>query len=407
MQKRIKEYARLIVEAGVNIQKGQGLILNAPVECADFAREVVSAAYAAGCREVLVNWRDDAVSRERFLHADSDVFGSIPRWQYHFLTDHAVDGWAFLSLDGSDPDNLNGVDPERLRASAAARASGLTEYRRLQMKDSFQWCIAGVPVMAWAKRVFPDSKEPVAELWNAILNTAEVVDGGDAVERWRAKQKQFEHRTSVLNDKHYKALHYKNSLGIDLTVGLAKNHVWQGGRGISEKGVPFLPNIPTEEIFTCPDKDNIDGIVYSSMPLIHDGNVADRFCFTVKGGRITDVKAERGLEVLLSSLDTDEGARHFGEVALVPYDSPISQMKTLFYDTLYDENASCHFAFGGAYPDTVVGGKEMSESEFADAGGNNSGVHVDFMVGSPDLSIDGITEDGRREPVFRNGTFIF
>lgn len=407
MNNRIKEYARLLVEAGVNIQKGQGLILNAPIECADFAREVVSAAYKAGCREVVVNWRDDAVTRERYLYAESDVFASIPRWQYHFLTDHAEAGWAFLSLAGSDPDNLAGVDPERLRASAAARASELTEYRRLQMKDSFQWCIGGVPVKSWASKVFPDSLTPVEDLWKAILYTAEVGDEGDAVLRWKQKQGQFERRTEILNAKHYRALHLKNSIGTDLMVGLAKTHVWQGGRGISEKGVPFLPNIPTEEIFTCPDKDNVNGVVYASMPLISDGNVAENFSFTVKDGRITDVFAKRGLEVLLSSLDTDEGARRFGEMALVPYDSPISQLKTLFYDTLYDENASCHMAFGGAYPDTVVGGKELSEDAFAAAGGNNSGVHVDFMIGTADLSIDGICENGDSEPVFRNGNFVF
>lgn len=409
MKELMKKYARLLVEVGVNIQKGQELVIRCPVERADFARLCVEAAYAAGCSEVTVFWQDDFVARQRFLHADASVFENIPRWQYHFLTDHAVDGAAVLSLSGANPENLVGVEPSRLRAAERAQATQLTEYRRLQMTDSFQWCIGGVATEGWAKKVFPNAANPVSELWQAIFKTALVREGEDPVQLWRNKQADFERRTAYLNQKHYKALHYRNSLGTDLVIGLPDGHIWQGGssKAKREGNTVFLPNIPTEEIFTAPSRSDINGVVYASMPLVKNGSVAENFSFTIKDGRITDVKAEKGLDMLLSALDADENARRFGEVALVPCDSAIFKLGTLFYNTLYDENASCHLAFGAAYPDTIEGGSEMSPEEFEKAGGNNSGIHVDFMIGTTDLSIDGIDASGNPEPVFINGNFAF
>lgn len=407
MDERMTQYARLLVEVGANIQKGQELLLIAPVERADFVRLCVEAAYKAGAKDVTICWRDDFETRQKYLYADSSVFEHVPAWRYHMYTDIAKRGGALLSLTAVDPNNLSGVDPARTLAAERAQAAEMKEFRALQMTDSIQWCIGGVPIESWAKKVFPNEENCVDKLWNAIFKTALVEHGGDAVSLWREKQKDFVRRTKHLNERKYKALHYKNSLGTDFTVGLPEGHIWEGGSSLSRSGVLFLPNIPTEEIFTAPSRMSVNGVICASLPLIKNGNIASGFKFTVKDGKITDVAAEKGLEVLKAAIDVDEGARRFGEVALVPYDSAISQMNTLFYNTLYDENASCHFAFGAAYPGTIAGGEDMTDEQFMAAGGNVSGTHVDFMVGTPDLSIDGICEDGSVEQVFVNGVFAF
>lgn len=408
MQELLKKYAKLLVEVGVNIQNGQALIVRCPVECADLARACVEAAYNAGCSEAMVDWRDGFCTRQKYLYADSAVFETIPEWRCRFSIDNARQGTAIISITGDDPENLKGVDPERLMASGRAAAKQLAEFTRLQVTDSFAWCVAGAATEAWANKVFPGCPDSVDRLWKAIFKTALVDEDSDPVVLWREKQKIFDRRMNYLNSRRYKALHYKNSLGTDVTVGLPDDHVWMGCSSIvKNKGTVFLPNIPTEEIFTAPHKDKVNGVICSSMPLIENGDIADKFSFTLKDGKIVDVKAEKGLELLLASLDTDEGARYLGEVALVPCDSAISTMDIQFYNTLYDENASCHFAFGAAYPDCIKGGSDMTESELAVVGGNTSGVHSDFMVGTADLSIDGINADGTSEPLFREGKFVF
>lgn len=403
----LKKYARLLVEVGVALQKGQKLVVRGPVERADFLRLCVEAGYDAGASEVIVSWRDDFVTRQKYLRADAEVFDSVPAWEVHFLTDYAKADTPVLSLTGADPEALQGVDPVRLLANAKASAEQLKEYRRLQMTDFFRWCVAGVATEKWAEKVFPNAADPVEALWEAILSVSMVDEESDPVALWREKQRVFEHRTQHMNERHYKALHYRNSLGTDLVVGLPAGHIWAGGSSGGGDRPLFLPNIPTEEIFTAPSRTEVNGVVCAALPLVLNGGVVEGLRFTVKDGYITGAEAEKGRELLLASLNSDPGARRFGEVALVPYDSPISNRKTLFYNTLYDENASCHFAFGAAYPETIQGGSEMSEEAFEAAGGNNSGTHVDFMVGTADLSIDGILPDGTVEPVFVDGNFAF
>ena len=399
------EYAKLIVEVGLNIQKGQRLIIACPVDCAYFARKCATAAYEAGCKEVIMNWRDDYLAREKYLKADSSVFDEVAAWQKEFFNGYAKEGAAYLAISASDPENLKGVDPDRILRSEKASGKALDIFRRQQMINGFQWCIVSIPIESWAKKVFPEKENPCDILWEAIYKTMRVYGNGDAVENWREHLRKLDERKNKLNSYRFKSLHYTNSLGTDLTIELPEKHRWESGADVSTKGIPFVANMPTEEIFTAPLKTGINGRIYSCMPLIKDGNMIDGFYFDVKDGRIVDLYAEQGEDILRNSISVDEGAAYFGEVALVPYDSPISNQNILFYNTLFDENASCHLAFGEAYPSCLEGGNEMSEEELKEAGLNSSIAHCDFMVGTADLSIVGIDKDGNEVQIFKDGNF--
>ena len=276
------------------------------------------------------------------------------------------------------------------------------------MSNGVRWCVAGVPTAAWAMKVFPEksAQDAVDALWEAILDVCRVDPEGGAAAKWEIHSANFKKRVELLNGYDFESLHYKNALGTDLTVELPRNHFWTGGSEIAKDGVEFCANIPTEEIFTAPKRDGVNGTVAAAMPLVLNGDVVEGIVFTLKDGKIVDAKADRGLEILESQLSADEGARYLGEVALVPCSSPIRKTGVLFYNTLFDENASCHFAFGEAYS-SVRGSEEMSPEERLAAGLNNSMTHVDFMVGTPDLSVTGRTRDGREIPVLVNGEFAF
>ena len=399
------EYAKLIVEVGLNIQKGQRLIIACPVDCAYFARKCATAAYDAGCKEVIMNWRDDYLSREKYLKADSAIFDEVPDWQKDFYNGYAKEGAAYLAISASDPENLKGVDPERILRSEKASGKALTDFRRLQMSNGFQWCIVSIPIESWAKKVFPEKEDAMELLWNAIYKTMRISGEGDAVEKWKAHLARLDELKNKLNSYRFKKLHYTNSLGTDLEIELPATHKWESGADTTTNGVVFVANMPTEEIFTAPLKGGINGRVYSAMPLIKDGNLIDGFYFDVKDGKIVDLYAEKGEDILRNSISVDEGASYFGEVALVPYDSPISNQKILFYNTLFDENASCHLAFGEAYPSCIEGGAQMSEEELKEVGLNSSIAHCDFMVGTADLDITGIDKDGNTVQIFKNGNF--
>ena len=404
---RIEEYAGLLVEVGVNIQKGQNLVLSCPVECAWFARLCAKAAYAAGCREVIMKWRDDMLTREKFLHAAEDVFDTVPQWQKEFSLGYAREGAAHLSIAAADPENMKGVDLDRLIRTERVNGKEMGEFYRIQMANGFPWCVGSVPIPAWARKVFPDcgEQEAMDKLWEAIFQAVRITGDGKAVQRWREHQAVLQERVDKLNALDLESLHYTNSLGTDLTICLPEDHVWAGGSNVSKGGVTFIANMPTEEIFTAPLRDGVEGVIYASMPLVCQGTVVDKFHFVVKGGRIVEVHAETGEEALKAAVAVDEGAARFGEVALVPYDSPISNQNLLYYNTLFDENASCHLAFGEAYPECIKGGEEMSKEELKERGLNDSITHVDFMVGTADLHIMGRTWDGRDVPVFVDGNF--
>ena len=377
MEEKLREYAHLIVSVGLNLQKGQTLILSSPVECAPFARLCVSAAYDLGAGEVVLNWTDDYITRERFLRAQDAAFETPRPWRRAFFTDYANEGAAYLRIDAEDPETLLGVSPARLVAAQRTSSAERETFDRLQMANGFPWCVAGAPIAAWARKVFPDRSEgdAVVALWDAILKTVRVTGDGNAEARWR------EH------------------------IALPDDHLWAAGNSETPAGVGFVANLPTEEIFTAPLKTGVNGTVCAALPLVNNGSIIEDIRFTVREGRIVEAKASRGEDVLNAAIAVDDGARYFGEVALVPYDSPIRSSGLLFYNTLYDENASCHLAFGEAYPECIVGGERMTREELDAHGLNHSLTHVDFMVGTADLSITGTTHDGRELPVFRSGNF--
>lgn len=408
MEEKFREYAQLLIRIGLNVRQGQTLVISSPVECAWFARMCAAEAYETGCREVVMNWHDDAMSRMKYLRADEDVFDEVPLWRRHFFNDYAQEGAAYLAISASDPENFKGVDSKRLVRAQQASGKALKEFDRLQMCSGFPWCIASIPIPSWAKRVFPNAEESEAmeKLWDAIFAAVRISGDGMCVEKWRDHIDTLSGRMQTLNNLKFKSLHYTNSLGTDLTVELPEGHIWEAGNDVTLSGQKYIANIPTEELFTSPLKTGVNGVVYSAMPLVNDGNIIDQFHFIVRDGKIVETHAKRGEEFLKAAISVDEGASYFGEVALVPYDSPISNQKILYYNTLFDENASCHIAFGKAYP-CLTGGQQMTREELLEHGLNDSITHVDFMVGTRDLSIVGTTHDGREVPVFINGNFAF
>lgn len=402
----IGKYAELLVKIGINIQKGQTLVLSCPIECADFAHVLQRQAYLAGAREVVMRWLDDRSTRITYDLAPEEIFDEFPAWNKAFFDDYAAQGAAFLSILADDPDLMKDVDPSRISRKAKARASALEAYRSAQMSNRHSWCVASVPTGAWARKVFPalPATEALEALWQAIFKSVRV-DQDDPVGAWIQHQKALDVRLKFLNDAEFTALRYRNSIGTDLLVKLPEEHLWFGGGDECVKGYMFMANIPTEEVFTAPHHHGTNGRIVSSMPLNHNGNLIEDFWFSLKDGAVVDYGARQGLSTLKELLGTDEGARRLGEVALVPHDSPISNQGILFYNTLFDENASCHFALGKAYPTCVRGGTDMDKEHQAGVGLNDSLVHVDFMVGTADLSITGICKDGSEFPVFINGNF--
>ncbi len=406
---KLKEFAHLLVEVGMNVQPGQTPRINTSVEFAPLARLCVEACYDRGARDVLVDWHDDFITRQKYLRADEAVFSEVPAYQkakVDWMLEQKAPG---LSIIGGDPELLKGVDPNRIQTWRRVSGEAAKPYSEAMMANRFQWCVGSYPTPAWAKKVFPDLPEDEAldALWEAMFSVCRITGDGKAVERWRAHMEATTRRAKILNDYDFKFLRYANSLGTDLTVELPEDHIWAGACDRTPEGTVFVPNMPTEEIFTAPRWDGVNGRVYAALPLALNGNLVKDFYMDFKDGRIVDVHAEEGEEHLRASIDIDEGSRYLGEVALVQYDSPIRNTGLLFYETLFDENASCHLAFGAAYPECVRGGNEMSEEEQKAAGLNQSMNHVDFMVGTEDLSIVGVTHDGTEVPVFVNGNFAF
>ncbi len=404
LKPQIKKYASLAVRKGVNVKPGQEVVVQAPVETAEFARLVVAEAYAAGAGHVTVIWSDDAVSRLEFENVDAAWFETTPSWKVEQLNSLAAAGACFVFIEGSDPEALKGVDPAKPAAAARARNTQCDVFRHGLDFNVNPWCILGAPVAAWAAHVFPDACPKVAEyeLWKAILSTARA-DGEDPESDWELHDATFDKNLRLLNSAHYDRLHYTGSNGTDFTVGLTDKHIWEGGKSLTPDGHPFFPNIPTEEVFTSPDRNRADGIVYAAMPLVYHGNKVEDFWIRFEGGKVVDYGARVGKDVLKSIIETDEGAHHLGEVALISKNTPIRETGILFYDTLYDENASCHLALGVGFPECYEGGYDLSQDELKERGVNQSSTHVDFMIGADDLSITGVTADGREVPVFVNG----
>jgi aminopeptidase len=406
-QEKLHKYAELAVKVGVNIQKGQTLVINASIDAAEFVRLIVNYAYEAGAKNVIVNWNDDIVTRTKYELAPDEAFHEFPKWRAKEMEELAEQGAAFMSVLSSSPDLLKGVNPERIANAQKAAGQALAKYRQYIQSDKVSWTVIAAASKEWAEKVFPDvrSEDPVEKLWDAIFKATRI-DQDNPVVAWKEHDQKLHQIVDYLNNKRYKKLHYK-APGTDLTIELPETHIWVGAGSVNKDGVEFMANMPTEEVFTVPLKTGVNGYVSSTKPLSYGGNIIDNFTLTFENGRIVDVKAEQGEDILKRLVETDEGSHYLGEIALVPHSSPISQTNVLFYNTLFDENASNHLAIGNAYAFCIEGGKEMSKEELEHAGLNSSITHVDFMIGSAEMDIDGILADGTTEPIFRNGEWAF
>lgn len=402
----LEKYANLIVKTGVNLQQGQTLVIISPIECADFARIIGENAFKAGARDVVISYKDELFSKIRFLEAPEEVFEEFPAWQKEFYLSYVRQGAAFVSIAASDPELLKEVSPERVAKVQKTSSLALQEYRERLMSNKNCWCVVSIPTKSWATKVFPKltAEEAVTALWEAIFKTVRV-DTENPVDTWKTHTQHLKKSADFLNAKNFKFLRYKNSLGTDLQIELPGDHIWLGGSEYTPEGIEFVANMPTEEIFTLPKKTGANGKVVSSMPLNYNGNLIENFTLTFNEGKIIDFTAEKGYEVLKKLIETDSGSCYLGEVALVPYDSPISNAKILYFNTLFDENASCHLAIGKAYPICIKNGENMDKKQLEELEVNDSLTHVDFMIGTPDLEIMGITAAGEEIPVFVQGNF--
>jgi aminopeptidase len=404
----LDKYVRLIVRVGVNLQREQLLVINAPIECASFARSIAREAYAAGAHDVIICWKDEQFSLLRYQMAKKPVFMEFPEWRRMLYMDYAEQGAAFISILAEDPEVFRSVEPERLKFSQQAAGAALLEYRQRIMKNENSWCVVSIPTEGWAKAVFPqDTPEDAAEkLWQKIFAAVRINEKEDPLELWREHAAFLQHTADFMNRHAFVSLHYKNKLGTNLMVELPEGHIWAGGAEYTKGGIRFIANMPTEEIYTLPKRDGVHGTVVATKPLNYNGNIIDDFRLTFERGKVISYQAGKGEELLQELLSMDEGASYLGEVALVPYDSPISRSGVLFFNTLFDENASCHLAFGKAYPTCIKDGDKMQELELVAAGANESLIHEDFMIGSRDLQITGRMPDGNEIVIFRDGNFV-
>ena len=403
---RLEKYARLIIRSGCNLRKGQELLIEADASNVDLVRKLVKEAYEQGASDVTVRLTDEICGRMGYDYRSVEDFSKFPDWLALLHNGIAKRGAALLFITSEDPQSMTGVDPRKLAARIKASHEACRDWRNGMDFGHNVWCIVGAASPAWASRVFPDlsEDEAMSRLWDAIFSTVRV-DTPDPIAAWEAHKESFAARKKWLNDQGFDALHYTSSLGTDITVGLTPKSIWEGGGATTVDGTYFFPNMPTEEVFSSPDRNRCDGIVYSSLPLNHDGALIEDFSITFKGGRVVDFHAEKGEDALRGIIETDEGSHHLGEVALIPCSSPIRKTGILFLNTLFDENASCHMALGMGFPDCYEGGLEMNTESLLAAGINESATHVDFMLGTDDLSIDGVLPDGHEVPVFRNGTW--
>ncbi|MNB70899.1 Aminopeptidase 2 [compost metagenome] len=400
---KLENYALLAVKIGVNIQPGQKLVINADIAAAELVRLVVRNAYESGATLVKVNWNDEVVTRTRYDLAPEESFLEPPTRHAEEMEELALNNACFLTIISADPDLLKGVDPVRIANNQRVSAEAMAGYRKQLMGNHASWSGIAFPSASWAAKVFPDAPkdEQVSLLWDAIFRAVRA-DQEDPLEAWQLHLDGLKRRCDRLNARKYRKLHY-TAPGTDLTLELPEGHIWCQAGAVNGRGVPFLANIPTEEVFTVAHRDGTNGTVSSTKPLSYAGNVIDRFTLTFKDGKVTDYTAEIGQDQLEKLFAMDEGARSLGEVALVPHRSPISESGILFFTTLFDENASCHLALGASYPFTLEGGTAMTKEELVERGMNQSLIHVDFMMGSPEMNIDGITEDGSVEPIFVGG----
>ena len=403
-----EKLAKLAVRKGVNVQKDQPVVISAAVRDAAFVRLLVKEAYEAGARYVEVNWSDTELTRLDYTYQTKETLEEVPQWAFDRRKTNNDAGACYLTVRSDAPGALDGLDPEKIHAASVAVSRKMRPLRAYTMNNEGQWCVLGLPSPEWARKIFPDLEEQEAfdRLEEAIFSVSRVTEDGDPIAAWDEHDGNLMRYGEKMTDRQFTALHFTSGLGTDITVGLVKDHIWVGGGCFTPKGVYFDPNIPTEECFCMPEKTGTNGIVYASKPLSYQGRVIENFWLRFENGKVVDFGAEKEADALRKLVEFDEGSCYLGEVALVPYDSPVSRSGILFFNTLYDENAACHLALGACYPENLKGGTEMSEEELAAHGANNSMTHCDFMFGTADMDIDGILPDGTRVPVFRKGNYV-
>ncbi len=403
----LREYAKLLARKGANVQKNQEVIIFAELDQPEFVKILVEECYRAGAGKVSVEWSYQPLRKLDVRYQKEKVLSKVEAWEIEKMKHRVETLPATIFLESEDPDGLKGINQKKMAKCFGIRKGILKPYRD-EMDNKYQWCIAAVAGKAWAKKVFPNERTSVAveKLWEAILYTSRAM--GDGIKNWEEHNANLKKRYEYLNSLKISELHYTSSNGTDFTVGLLPESRFMGGSDlILNSDIEYNANIPSEEVFTAPDRNRAQGIVYASMPLSYQGALIENFWFRFENGKIVEAHAEKGEELLNSILDTDEGARYLGECALVPYDSPIRNSGILFYNTLFDENASCHLAFGEGYTSCVQDYEKYTLDEIHEMGVNNSIVHVDFMIGTADLSITAKTADGKEIPVFRNGNWAF
>ncbi len=404
---QLQKYAQLLAQTGLNIQKGQTVFIAAALDQPEFVTMVVEECYKAGASEVYVEWSHQPVEKISSQYRTLDSLSQMSPWVKAKWEFKAKNYSCRLWIESEDPDGMNGVDQEKMSKVRQAQYPQVKPFR-LALENKHQWCIAAVPGKAWAKKVFPDLDEEQAEekLWEVILKASRA-DGKNPVEAWAEHNKNLLDRCAYLNGLGLQYLEYKSANGTDLKVELLEDGIFCGGQEKTLQGGIFNPNIPTEEVFTSPKAGAAEGIVYSSKPLSYMGELIDEFSLRFEKGKVVEAKAKQGEELLKKMVSMDEGAGQLGECALIPFESPINQTGVLFYNTLFDENASCHFAVGHGFNECLKGFESYTDEECKARGINDSMIHVDFMIGTRDMSIVGITKEGERVQIFKEGTWAF
>jgi len=406
LNKNLEKYADLLVRIGLNLHAGDNLTIRLSEDSLPLARLVAKKAYKAGVGDIQLMFNDDSITLDRFLEAPAESFETFPEYLVDFMEKLFLDNHHVLSMVAPNPDLLKPADPARI--AQWQKVAGMASKRTMKytMQNKVKWCVAAVACPTWAEAAFPGLPEDEAmeKLWENIF-MATRVDQDDPVAAWEEHDIKLKEHRDFLNEARFDRVHYKGP-GTDLMVGMVKDHFWEGGSGFSVAGDRFFANIPTEEVFSMPDADRVDGTLRATMPLSVRGQLVDGFHFTFKDGKVVDYDAEVGKQILDDLLATDEGAKHLGEIALVADNSPISNTGVLFKSTLFDENASCHFALGAAYSENLPGSDERSEEENRKLGMNDSVIHVDFMVGSKDVTVTGIKADGTEIVLLQDGEWM-
>ena len=406
-QSQLRKYARLLARVGINVKKGQTVFVEAALDQPEFVTMVVEECYKAGASEVYVDWSHQPVGKLNSQYRSLESLSTLAPWT-KAKWEYKVEKYACrLWIESEDPDGMKGVDQEKMSKARQAIFPQIKPFRRA-LESKHQWCIAAVPGKAWAKKVFPhlSERKAVEEMWKVILKTARA-DGKNPVADWKAHNADLDARCEYLNNLGLKYLEYKSANGTDFKVELLEDGLFAGGNEKTLQGRVFNPNIPTEEVFTSPKAGAAEGIVYSTKPLSYMGQLIENFSLRFENGKVVEVKAEKREELLKQMVSMDEGAGMLGECALIPYTSPINQSGVLFFNTLFDENASCHFALGFGFNECLKGYEKLTDEECKARGINDSMIHVDFMIGSKDMSIVGITKDGKRVQIFENGVWAF